>query len=145
MGDGWLTFRAKRKPPVTHHSLFVTFMSTEIKWLVGAALILFAALAIQSGLLAYAMYVLLGMMLLSRFLARDWLGKVTAERNCPSADGEVDTEIPVEVTLRNTGKFPVPWVLLEDLLPESALAQRPPRVKVVKGRRMRINYLRAGQ
>jgi uncharacterized protein (DUF58 family) len=120
-------------------------MTTEIKWLVGAALILLAALAIQSSLLAYAMYVLLGMMLLSRLLARDWLGKVVADRECDAREAEVDDEFPVDVTVRNTGKLPVPWVLLEDLLPNEALAQRPPRLKVVKGRRIRIGMLRGGQ
>ena len=40
-----------------------------MKWFLGAILLLLAALVLQSGLLAYAMYVLLAVMLVSRVLA----------------------------------------------------------------------------
>jgi uncharacterized protein (DUF58 family) len=118
--------------------------SGEIKWLVGSALILLAALVIQSGLLAYAMYVLLGLMLLSRLLARDWLANIEAERTVEAETAEIDDEVPARLLVRNGGRFPVPWVLLEDLLPQSALAQRPPRLRI-KGKRMLLKMLRPGQ
>ena len=53
-----------------------------MKWFLGAALLLLAALMLGSGLLAYAMYVLLGLLVLSRLLARNWLLHVTAGRVC---------------------------------------------------------------
>lgn len=114
-----------------------------MKWYVGAALILLAALLIESGLLAYAMYVLLGVLLVSRFLARSWLDAVTAARSCDVTTAEVGDEVPVAVTVRNGGSLPVPWVLIEDVLPAPALQQRPPRLRV-KGKRLRIAFLRAG-
>ena len=43
--------------------------------------------------------------------------------------------------MTNNGAVPVPWVLLEDLLPPSALRQKPPRIKL-KGKRLRIGVLR---
>jgi uncharacterized protein (DUF58 family) len=41
--------------------------------------------------------------------------------------------------------MPVPWVLLEDMLPRFALDQRFPRLKVVKGKRLQIGMMRGGQ
>jgi uncharacterized protein (DUF58 family) len=117
---------------------------SEVKWLVGSALVLLAALVIQSGLLAYAMYVLLGLMLLSRLLARDWLAKIEADRTVGAETAEIDDEVSVRLALRHSGKVPVPWVLLEDLLPPTALSQRPPRLKI-KGRRILLKMLRSGQ
>ena len=51
-----------------------------MKWYVGAALVLVAALLLDSGLLAYAMYVLLGVLLLTKLLTREGLGRVEATR-----------------------------------------------------------------
>lgn len=118
-------------------------MKAYWKWLIAAIVILLAALMIESGLLAYAMYVLLGVMLLSRLMARDWLGRVTAARSEVVKEAEVGDEVSVEVVVTNNGKTPVPWMLLEDLLPASALQQKPPRL-VVSGKRMRIGTLWGG-
>ena len=113
----------------------------EWKWLIAAGLILLAALILESGLLAYAMYVLLGVMLLSRLLARDWLGRVTATREVDAAEAEVGDEVGVQIIVRNNGSIPIPWMLLEDLLPQWALRQRPPRL-TLKGRRFKLGVLR---
>jgi uncharacterized protein (DUF58 family) len=113
------------------------------RWPVGVVLVLLAALILQSGLLAYAMYVLLGVVLLSRWLARDWLGKLTAVRDCASADLEVGTEFKVRVRIRNTGRAPIPWVVVEDLLPAPALRQRPPRL-TVQGKRLKVGTILGG-
>jgi uncharacterized protein (DUF58 family) len=115
-----------------------------MKWYIGAGLVLLAALLLESGLLAYAMYVLFGVLVVSRLLARSWIGNVKATRRCEVTTAEVGDLVPVRVTVRNDGKLPVPWVLLEDLLTRQALEQRPPRLKV-KGRRFSIALLRAGQ
>jgi len=116
-------------------------MKNEWKWLLATLGILVVALIIDSGLLAYAMYVLLGIMLLSRLLARDWLGKITATRQVTAGEAEVGDEVGVTVVVTNNGAIPVPWMLLEDLLPPSALKQRPPRI-TLRGKRFRIGVLR---
>jgi len=48
--------------------------------------------------------------------------------------------VPVVVTVRNNGAIPVPWMLLEDMLPPSALRQKPSRV-TLDGKRFRIGTL----
>ena len=49
-----------------------------MKWYVGVVLILLAALLLDAGLLAYSMYVLLGLLLLTRVLARSWINNISA-------------------------------------------------------------------
>ena len=49
-----------------------------MKWFLGVMLMLLLALVLESGLMAYAMYVLLGLMVVSRFLARSWTENLTA-------------------------------------------------------------------
>src|SRR6266446_1517796 len=115
-----------------------------MRWLLGILLMLAAALVIQSGLLAYSMYVLLGVFLFSRLLVRHGLNRVSARRVCGPNEVESGDRIEVEVSLHNCGPLPIPWVLLEDLLPEFALAQRPPRLRV-KGKRLQIRLFRPGQ
>src|SRR5215472_3010988 len=109
-----------------------------MKWYVGAACLLIAALVLQSGLLAYAMYVLLGILVLSRLMARSWIENLSATRTCKTLSAEIGEKVSVEVMIKNAGWMPVPWVLLEDLLPPDALRQRPPRLQVVKGKRAQI-------
>jgi uncharacterized protein (DUF58 family) len=115
-----------------------------MRWLLGILLMLAVALVIQSGLLAYCAYVLLGVFLFSRLLVRHGLNRVSARRTCEPREVESGDRVEVEITLRNNGPLPIPWVLLEDLLPEFALAQRPPRLRV-KGKRLQIRLLRPGQ
>jgi uncharacterized protein (DUF58 family) len=115
-----------------------------MRWLIGILVVLAVALVIQSGLLAFAAYVLLGVLLLTRLLTRDGLGRVEAQRIVSAEEVDAGGRIDVEVTVRNAGRLPLPWVLLEDQLPAYALVQRPPRLRV-KGKRLQIRLLRAGQ
>jgi len=115
-----------------------------MKWFLGAILLLLTALVLESGLLAYAMYVLLAVMVISRVLARSWTEHLSASRKCARLTAEIGAQVSVEVTVRNAGWLPVPWVLLEDLLPKQALDQKPPRLRI-KGKRLQIRMLPAGK
>jgi len=114
-----------------------------MKWFFGACVMLLLALILESGLLAYAMYVLLAMLILTRVLARTWTGNLSATRTCRKVTAEIGDIVPVEVTVRNTGTMPVPWVLLEDMLPRLALQPNQRRLSV-KGKRIAIRLIRAG-
>ncbi|HMC88293.1 MAG TPA: DUF58 domain-containing protein [Gemmataceae bacterium] len=115
-----------------------------MKWFLGALALLLTALILQSGLLAYAMYVLLAVLILSRVLARAWIGHLSATRQCDQLTAEIGDTVRVKLEVRNAGWLPVPWVLLEDLLPRQALEQRPPRLRV-RGKRLQIRMLPPGQ
>jgi uncharacterized repeat protein (TIGR01451 family) len=108
-----------------------------MKWFLGALLLLLAALVLESGLLAYAMYVLLALLLVSRLLARSWIGNLTAARECGQVEAEAGDTVSVKVTVRNEGALPVPWVILEDMLPAKALVENRARLRVKK-KRMKI-------
>ena len=113
-----------------------------MKWFVGIAVVLVAALILQAGLIAFAMYVLLGVMLVSRYLAREWVTHLTAEREPVPVECEVGDEIEIKVRVRNTGKLTIAWVLAEDLVPEKALRQK--RIRAT-GKRLRIGTVRPGK
>lgn len=114
-----------------------------MRWYLGALFVLIVALVFQLGLLAYAMYVLLGVMVVSRFVARHWIDNLSATRECNCDSAEIADKAAVVVTVRNSGRLPVAWTLVEDSLPRQALVQRPPRVKV-HNRRLMIGMLRRG-
>ena len=108
-----------------------------MKWFAGAAFLLLVALAFNLGLLAYAMYALLGVMAVSRVLTRSWAENLSATRKCNRYSANVGDTVTVGITVDNGGVLPVPWVLLDDLLPRKALVQRPPALEV-KGSRLQL-------
>ncbi|HEX3149470.1 MAG TPA: DUF58 domain-containing protein [Gemmataceae bacterium] len=109
------------------------------------AVVLLAALVLQAGLLAFAMYVLIGVLILSRHLAKRWVGALEAKRECKVTEPvEVGATVEMKVRLMNTGRGRVAWVLIEDLFPEHYLRQKPPRVRIT-GRRMRLCSVPAGK
>lgn len=116
-----------------------------MRWLICFILILFAAFALQAGLLAFAMYVLLGVLLLSRYLAKQWVSGLHAIRETVLTDPvEVGAEVEIRVCVENKGALTVAWVLVEDLLPEAALRQKPPQLKL-RNKRLKLAMIRAGR
>jgi uncharacterized protein (DUF58 family) len=113
-------------------------------WLFVLLLLIGVAIALKAGLVAFAGYVLLGVYLLSRFLARRWVRNLQAERTCDAAPREVGESTEVSVTLTNTGALPIAWVLVEDLVPDFAVKARTPRL-TVKGKRTHVVTLRGKQ
>lgn len=110
------------------------------KWFLGALALLAVALVFQLELLAYAMYALLGAMAVSRALTRTWAESLSAERECNRLTADVGDSVAVVLRVRNGGRLPVAWVLLEDLLPRHAFLPPPGRLKVV-GRRLQLLML----
>lgn len=113
------------------------------KWYAGAGILLVLALVFKMGLLAYAMYVLLGLLIVTRLAARIWIEKLTAKRRVDKQTAQIGETATVQLTIRNEGKVPVPWVLVEDVLPPKAILEKPPRLRI-EGKRLKIAMLRAG-
>src|SRR5215212_10347479 len=101
-----------------------------IRWVLGATAILVLALIFRLGLLAYAMYALLGLIFVSRFLAQTWSNNIYAERRPNLREAEIGETLPVSVTVGNKGAIPIPWVLAEDYQPDQYLTSRPPRLAI---------------
>lgn len=111
-----------------------------MKWFLGVILLLALSLTFELGLLAYAMYALLGVMLVSRFLARTWIENLHATRECNRLAANVGESVAVVVTIENRGPLPVAWVLAEDLLPREALVHEPPSLRP-NGKRLHLAML----
>ncbi len=114
-----------------------------MNWITAALLLLLAALIFRLGLLVYATYTVLGIIFASRWLTRHWAAQVLAERECNRTTAEVGDTIAVVVELRNKSALPIPWMLVEDLLPKQALIHDPPNL-AVSGRRVLLTGLGSG-
>ncbi|QDT71717.1 DUF58 domain-containing protein [Lacipirellula limnantheis] len=108
-----------------------------MRWLVGAAMLLVVAMALDLGLLAYAMYALVGVIVLSRKLADVWSRELSATREMSRDQVKIGESVAVVTVLENKSWLPVPWLLLEDLLPRRAVIFDPPNLKVT-GRRLQL-------
>jgi uncharacterized protein (DUF58 family) len=128
-----------------------------MRWFIAVIVILILSLILESGLLAFAAYVLLAMLFLSRFMAWNWIGYLMATRqvgaltndDSPAVNYEIGQTVSVKIVIKNDSWLPVPWVLMEDLLPQAhgltPEGMGGPRLKVVKGRRLRLSMLRPGR
>ncbi|MEW6304022.1 MAG: DUF58 domain-containing protein [Verrucomicrobiota bacterium] len=96
-----------------------------MRWILGALILLAAGLTLQLGLLVYAMYALLGIIAVSRFLTHTWVESLAAERESLVPEAQIGDKAAIKVTLKNRGALPIPWLLLEDSLPGDALNSRP--------------------
>jgi uncharacterized repeat protein (TIGR01451 family) len=112
-----------------------------MKWFFWASLLLVLSLLFGFGLFAYAMYALLGVLLVSRLLTRLWIHNLSAERECNRQIAQVGDTVAVVIQIRNTGLLPIAWVLLEDVLPTRALIFEPPNLRL-QGRREQLISLR---
>jgi uncharacterized repeat protein (TIGR01451 family) len=112
-----------------------------MKWFAAVAALLAIALVFHLGLLAYAMYALLGILLLSKWLSRNWAENLSAVRECNRVAVNVGEKVAVVITLRNRGFLPVAWALVEDLLPRGATTIKPPSLGV-QGSRLQLLSLR---
>jgi uncharacterized repeat protein (TIGR01451 family) len=112
-----------------------------MKWLAAAILILLAVLALGLGLPAYAMYALLGVMLVSRWLARHWIHSLSALRECNRYSVNIGDTVAVVITLSNSSRLPVAWALVEDLLPRRAITYQPPSLRV-QGKRIQLAWMK---
>ena len=81
-----------------------------MKWFIGVLLLLVVALIFDLSLLAYAMYALLAVLLVSRFLSRSWINNLQATREIDRLEANVGETVTVGVNVRNTGWLPVVWL-----------------------------------
>jgi uncharacterized protein (DUF58 family) len=108
-----------------------------MRWLVGAVILLVIAITLQLGLFAYAMYVLLGVIVASRVLVNGWSGNLSATREMSRDRLKIGDGTAVVIVLENRNWLPIPWLLVEDLLPRRALIHLPPNLQVT-GRRLQL-------
>jgi len=115
-----------------------------MKWILGTLTLLILGLAWQLSFLVYAMYVLLGILLLSRFFTRAWTENLVVTRSAGAEIFEIGDRLGVEVTVENRGSLTVPWMILEDSLPLTAMHEKGQRVNL-EGARLQLIRLKRGE
>lgn len=115
-----------------------------MRWLLAAIVLLLISWAMRAGLVVYAAAALALVAIVGRYLASEGLSRIVATRIVTDTEVSVGDSITVELEVENEGRRSVIWLLLEDLLPEAVLSQRPPRVQL-KGKRLRVRSLAGGQ
>lgn len=108
-----------------------------MKWILGTIALLLAGMVFKLSLLVYSMYVLLGIMGLSRFFTRTWITGLQATRLCNKAIVEIGDEAEVQVVIQNRSRLRIPWLLIEDSLPRAALVQIPLKLQA-EGSRLNL-------
>ena len=114
-----------------------------MKWLVAAILLLFVAMALNLMLLVYAMYAIIGIVVISQWVTSSWAQSMKAERICDTEMAEIGDLVSVVVKLQHAGRFPIAWVLVEDMIEQKSLAFTPPSLGV-KGKRLEVMKLNPG-
>ena len=112
------------------------------KWFFGALLLLIVGIVFQLGLLMYAMYVFLGILLISRYLTRQWTDNLLVTRESNTTTAEIGDKVAIVVNLYNKGRSRITWVLVEDSVPRYALISKPPRIKL-HGKRTKLLSVKA--
>ena len=111
-----------------------------LHWILAAAIVLAASLIFELTFLAYAMEALLLLLVGSRLLARWWIESLSAQRETSRVVAGVGDTVSVVIRIRNRGLLPIPWCLVEDLLPRAAVMFDPPNLGQ-QGRRTKLVML----
>lgn len=115
-----------------------------MKWILATIGLLALGIILQFSSLVYAMYVLLGVLLLGRFFTRVWTEQIDARRFCDAEVAEIGATAECKAAVQNTGRLSIPWLLVEDSLPREALVQMPARLKA-EGPRLILTRLAPGE
>jgi len=115
-----------------------------MKWILGTLAILILGLVLKLSFLVYAMYVLLGILLLSRFFTRAWTEKLEVGRQATGEIFQIGESINVAVQVQNRGSLAVPWLIMEDSLAYATMTNQSQRVKV-DGARLQLVRLKPGE
>src|SRR5450756_2067649 len=115
-----------------------------MKWILGTLAVLILGLALQLSFLVYAMYVLLGILLLSRFFTRAWTENLEVGRQAGREIFEIGESIEVKVSVQNRGSLTIPWLIIEDSLPLAAMKEKAQRIKL-DGPRLQLVRLKRGE
>jgi uncharacterized protein (DUF58 family) len=115
-----------------------------MKWITAIAALLLVGLIFHLNLLVYAMYVLAGVLFLGRFLARAWTENLTARRTEVRRVCEIGETVQMNVEIENRGRLSVPWVLLEDSLPDRSTNRIRARLQI-EGPWVALTRLKPGE
>lgn len=103
-------------------------------WMIVTVLLIPISLVLDLGLLTYSLYVLMAVLVLGRLLTRVWVNGLTATRACNRKSAEIGDVVELKLTIENTSSIPIPWLLVEDIVPKQALQHDPPALRLIGSR-----------
>ncbi len=91
---------------------------TTFRWILVCLIILIASLILRVPFFDYVVYTLIGILIVSHTMGRFALDRVELERHCSRAKAEIGDNATVSVEVRNRKALPIPWLIIDDVLPE---------------------------
>lgn len=89
----------------------------RLRWTGAVGGILLLSYFLRIGFFTYALYVVLLLLLIARFSSLNGLRGVTHVRHCEVQRARLGEQVEMRLAVRHTGKFPIVWLLAEDLTP----------------------------
>ncbi|HMO16142.1 MAG TPA: DUF58 domain-containing protein [Pirellulaceae bacterium] len=115
-----------------------------MKWVAIGVLIWLIGFIFNLGVLVYAMYAVFALLLISRWLTARWTEQPSGKRVCSLLEAEIGSVVTVQIRVRNNGRFPITWALIDDVLPPEI--NLPTRSKLkLKGASATVARISAGQ
>lgn len=115
-----------------------------MKWAVAAVVVLIIGFIFNLGVLVYAMWALLALLLATRWLTSRWTAAPKAIRVVSRTTAEIGNLVEVEISITNEGRFPIAWALIEEILPPGAISEHGRRLKLI-GERLTVTRLAPGE
>lgn len=109
-----------------------------------AAAVLLIGLAFGASLWVLAAIVAAAVILINRFMANTWTQCTVASRSGGDKELKIGDSLEIDVTLTNTSRIPVFWLLVEDLVPPWATIHSPPTLDI-QGDRMQVLLMWPGR
>lgn len=112
-------------------------------------LAIFSALVLVGMVFGAALWMLAGaaaasIVFINHLLANTWSHTAIATRTTGDSEVKAGARLPVRLTVKNSGRLPILWLLVEDLVPgQSSLMDRAPLK--VNGKRLDVMLLWPGQ
>lgn len=101
-----------------------------VKLIITAMLLWLVAALLNLTLLVYAVFSILSVLVISRWVTARWAQDVTATRAAIADQVEVGDTVSVAVDVVHVGTLPIAWVLVDDMLEKKATHAKVPAIKV---------------
>lgn len=96
-----------------------------MKWIAVAIASLCIAFAFDLGLLVYAIYALFGILAIAKLVTTRWSNHVVAHKNISVTRANVGDVVKVSLQIENQDRWPITWMLVEDIIPPHAVGIKP--------------------
>lgn len=108
-------------------------------------LLLAIAYLFNLGILVYAVYAMVAIFFVSHLFSTGWVDSLAAHRDIKKTEVEIGTTVPVMVYVRNQGRLPIAWVLLEDVLSRRAVSKKGNQIELTGCRMEVTEFKREGR